>query len=420
MPQVTRKRPSRAVILERVEETNLWRRRLGFVFALSLPMIYLAAVVIVVLTVGATDVPTPHEQFGPYEQSSPWVRWILTALTSVIAVMLSGFRARLVDTPVSDLAAARPGHWTYRGRVGVASSVAQDPRSVTLVRASSEEPVRAALIDETASVWIAPEAVTLGLFCRRKRYRYHLGDTVTVCGWCGIADNGELVLGEHPSIRAGSFPMRRRWLALLGDGHNATIGVTVLAVGAGLSAVALWVSLFTVETWETASDPNRSSTASQARASAIVFRESAVTYLAWSLVGAAVAVSLAWLISVVNRLVRVRGQAVYAASVVQVAEVERRDLIEQMETVVTAASDHDATLGALDRAGSDISADESMSTPHSDPNDRYLRRSIGRQEQRIASARRFHIDALRLHDDLAQMWPHRWVARLVPVPPLPD
>ena len=390
---------------------------------------FIAFAIVFLFALAERRPPSPHPVYGAYEQRFPIVRLVLAIVLAVVAAMLWAVRTHLADTPASGVAAARPGRWTYRGRLAGDGEVRSVLTGSTCIFCDTRDGGQRAflhtpeieLVDETGSVLVAPEALRLSPKVRvvyadngnTSECVLRQNEPVTIHGWCGIDPSGRLVLGRHPTVAkrlASNKPWAawgRYWAAAHGDGRLQLRLLTATAASIALFAALLWVSVFTMQTWVLTGSPSTNER---------VVLPQHTARLALVAVGVAAAVTLvAWVISAANRVARLRQQAVYAANVVVVTEQQRGDLVRQLASVAGAAAAHaEQTTAALTDGGVAAVVNESADVATGDPAFAHLRAEVVRCENRIAAARAFHADAVTALADRVGPVPGALVSRLTP------
>ena len=412
-------------------------RKVGLAITL---LVFLVLTALIVATALRSSPPPPDPIAGRFRQQVPVVRATVAVLLGMAALALWSVRSKVLDTPVLELAGARPGPALYRGTVGADGPVTA-PLTATRCawyRSTIHGSIRADvassvhLVDSTGRVAIDPSMRAHGPDQRvvyqqgkdaQEERVLAVGEQVTVYADAALDDAGALVLVPHTSgLRRWSLVRRIVSNGVVGDAHRQLGMLRVGSVALLGAAAVVWMSLWLVQTWSTRSTPQQSAM--------VLPREpvrTAVVVAACSLGFVAAAA----VISRRNRLVALRNQIDHATGVIEVAAQQRHDLILSLLGAVRLGVEHE---GAV-RAGVDLiradgadrgriaSLEPERGAPAADPLFAGLHTQLVRCEDRLAAARRFHNDAVTVARDRAGTLPTVLIRPLVfprGIPPLLD
>lgn len=418
------------------------RRKLAL---LVVAAVWVGITALIVATALRSSPPPADAVAGPYSQRFPAIRLFITILATIAGFTLWAVRARLVDTPVLELAGVRPGRAVYRGTVRaerpvVAPLTGSSCAWYRTVRmrdskfvAESAAAARIELTDPTAAIDLDPTMIARGpnrrvVFQRgagrrREEERVLLdGDLVTIYAEATMGHQGHLRLGEPTGGLARRRPFTHvRRNGVVGDAHRAMFLLRVAAAATLVAACVMWISLWLVQTWETSFG--------ESRHSALVLPDrparTAVAVIVCTLVFAAFAAAVV----IANRLIMLRQQITFAVAAIDVAAQQRHDVIGSLLDAVRGAIEHERTTlrgAALVRAdGADRADVERLEAQRArvstQPLFAQLMAELVACENRLAAARRFHNDAVTVAKDRGGVFPAvllRPVIFLGGVPPL--
>jgi LemA protein len=400
-------------------------RKIGLITVL---VVWLSVSALIVVTSLRSSAPPPDAVAGPFTQQFPAIRLAIAALLAFAALALLAVRARLVDTPVLELAGARPGRALYRGTVHATPPVIAPLTSTscawyrTLGGTRKERTLRSqaspsiSIVDSTGSVDLDPAMLIHG---PNRRVVYERmdgalqeervlpdGGFVTVYADCRLGEDGGLVLEET----RWSPVARLQRNGVMGDGDGALFLLRAASTILLVAAWVMWMALWLVQTWETAVG---------SKSAMVLPREPLRTAVVVVICTLAFAVAVSAVV-IANRLIVLRNQITYSAAVITTAAQQRHDLIGSLLGGVDGVTDHERTTlagVALVRADLDPRAQvaRAEATPEltSNPLFRHLMEQLVACENRLAAARRFHNDAVTVAKDRSGTFPNLLLRPLV-------